>query len=189
VLCCHSNETRAPTAIPSNIQLGGHPYHSSKLHPGPCSSVGMRRGTYSHTHTHTQRDARGVTNFALSTTHAKCNYHRHLHQANNNNRLQYCAHLSQSARADFAFGCAILRCHLASQSGSGVRRFAMSQTPSLISYVKTRRHPQNRKYMSANDRATATSMYTENFVNLDMWFLIYASRQTDRPAETHIQTR
>jgi len=33
-LCCHSNET-----------LEGTPYHSPKLHPGPCSSVGMRRGT------------------------------------------------------------------------------------------------------------------------------------------------
>jgi len=27
----------------------GHPYHSPKLHPGPCSSVGMQRGTDRHT--------------------------------------------------------------------------------------------------------------------------------------------
>jgi len=29
----------------------GHPYHSSKLHPGPCSSVGMWRGTDTQTDT------------------------------------------------------------------------------------------------------------------------------------------
>ena len=43
-LCCHSNETRAPIANPpNNAQLEGTPYHSPKLHPGPCSSVRMRR--------------------------------------------------------------------------------------------------------------------------------------------------
>jgi len=61
----------------------GHPYHSPKLHPGPCSSVGMRRWTDTHTQT-------AVTNihFASSTTHAKCNEypaasvaHRRGHQA------------------------------------------------------------------------------------------------------------
>jgi len=32
----------APIANPPNsAQLGGIPYHSLKLHPGPCSSVGM----------------------------------------------------------------------------------------------------------------------------------------------------
>ena len=42
-LCCHSNATRAPIANPLNIaQLGGSLYHASKLHPGPCSSVGLR---------------------------------------------------------------------------------------------------------------------------------------------------
>jgi len=30
----------------------GIPYHSPKLHPGPCSSVGMRRGTDRQTHRH-----------------------------------------------------------------------------------------------------------------------------------------
>ena len=46
VLYCHSNETRAPIANPPNsAQLEGTPYHSPKLHLGPCSSVGMRRVT------------------------------------------------------------------------------------------------------------------------------------------------
>ena len=36
-LCCHSNATRAPIAnSPNSTQLGGIPYHSSKLHPGLC---------------------------------------------------------------------------------------------------------------------------------------------------------
>ena len=41
-LCCHSNETCAPIANPPKED---NPYHSSKLHPGPYSSVGMWRGT------------------------------------------------------------------------------------------------------------------------------------------------
>jgi len=36
----------------------GIPYHSPKLHPGPCNSVGMRprkdKDTYKHTNRHTQ---------------------------------------------------------------------------------------------------------------------------------------
>ena len=54
-VCCHSNQICAPTANPPNsAQLGGirgtrgH-YHSSKLHPSPCSSVGMRQGTHTQT--------------------------------------------------------------------------------------------------------------------------------------------
>jgi len=44
-LCCHSNETRAPIANPPNsAQLDVTHYHPHKLHPGPCSSVGMRDG-------------------------------------------------------------------------------------------------------------------------------------------------
>jgi len=36
----------APIANPPNTaQLEGTLYQSPKLHPGPCSSVGMRRGT------------------------------------------------------------------------------------------------------------------------------------------------
>jgi len=55
--CCHSNETRAPIANPLNsAQLEGTPYHFPNLHPGPCSSVGMRRGTETQTDRHT--DAR-----------------------------------------------------------------------------------------------------------------------------------
>jgi len=44
---CHSNATRAPIANPPNsAQLGGIPYHSPKLHPGPCNSVGMQTDTH-----------------------------------------------------------------------------------------------------------------------------------------------
>jgi len=63
-LCCHSNETRAPITNPSNsAQLKGTPYHSPKLHPGPCNSVGMRRGADRPTHTETQM---AVTNIYIS---------------------------------------------------------------------------------------------------------------------------
>ena len=50
--------------------LLGRPYHSPKLHPGSCSSAGIRRGTDRHTDTQTC-----VTNihFASSTTHVKYN--------------------------------------------------------------------------------------------------------------------
>jgi len=42
-------------ANPSNTaQLEGTPYHSPKLHLGPWSSVGMRRGTDRHTDCHGQ---------------------------------------------------------------------------------------------------------------------------------------
>jgi len=48
--CCHSNETCAAIANPPySAQLGGTPCHSSQLHPGPCSSVGMWWGTVRHT--------------------------------------------------------------------------------------------------------------------------------------------
>jgi len=50
-LCCHSNESRAPIANPSHsAQLEGTLYHFAKLHPSPCSSVGMRRWTDAQTH-------------------------------------------------------------------------------------------------------------------------------------------
>jgi len=49
-LCCCSNETRALIVNPLNsAQLQGTPYHSPNLHPDPCISVGMRRGTDRHT--------------------------------------------------------------------------------------------------------------------------------------------
>ena len=67
-LCCHSNTTLAPIANPPNsAQLGGSPYHSPKLHPGPCNSVGMRprtdRRTDRQTHRHT--DARDHSTFIV----------------------------------------------------------------------------------------------------------------------------
>ena len=44
-------ETLAPIAHLSNsAQLEGTLYHSPNLHPGPHSSVGMRRGTDRETH-------------------------------------------------------------------------------------------------------------------------------------------
>ena len=36
---------------PNSAQLLGTSYYSSKLHQGMCSSVGMWRGTDTHTHT------------------------------------------------------------------------------------------------------------------------------------------
>ena len=58
-LRCHNNETRAPIANPPNsAQLGGTPYHSRKLHPGPCCSVGVRPRTDTHRETETQTHRR-----------------------------------------------------------------------------------------------------------------------------------
>jgi len=55
-LCCHSNATRAPIANPPNsAQLGGSLYHAPKLHPAPCSSVGVRPRTDRHTDRQTHR--------------------------------------------------------------------------------------------------------------------------------------
>ena len=55
-----------------SAQLGGSLYHAPKLHPGPCSSVGVRPRTDRHTHTDTQTRVTTI-HFASSTTHAKCN--------------------------------------------------------------------------------------------------------------------
>ena len=64
----HSNATRALIANPPNgAQLGGSPYHSSKLHPGPCNSVAYGRGQ-----TDTQTRVTTI-HFASSMTHARCN--------------------------------------------------------------------------------------------------------------------
>ena len=50
----------------------GPPYHSPKLHPDPCSSVGVRPRT--DRQTDTQTDARDHYTFrVVYTTHAKCN--------------------------------------------------------------------------------------------------------------------
>jgi len=44
-LYCHSNETRAPIAnSPNSAQLRDTPYHSPKLHAGPCSSAECGEG-------------------------------------------------------------------------------------------------------------------------------------------------
>jgi len=70
---CHSNAIRAQIANPANsAQLGGIPYHSPKLHPGPCNSVGMRLRTDTQTDIQTQTRVTTI-HFASSTTHAKCN--------------------------------------------------------------------------------------------------------------------
>jgi len=72
-LCWHSNKTRAPIANPPNsAQLEGTPYHFPKLHPGPCSSVGMRRGSGTHRQTDTQTRVVNI-HFASATPHVKCN--------------------------------------------------------------------------------------------------------------------
>jgi len=78
-LCDHSNATCAPIANWTNsAQLGGIPYHSPKLHPGPCNSycVGMRPRTDTQTQTRVS-----TIHFALFTTHAKCNNNIHLYSA------------------------------------------------------------------------------------------------------------
>jgi len=59
-LCCDSNETRAPI---NSAQLEGTPLPFLKLHPGPCISVGMWRGTDTRTHRHT--DGRDQYTFRL----------------------------------------------------------------------------------------------------------------------------
>jgi len=66
-LCCPSNETHALIAnLPNSTQLEGTPYHSPNVHAGPCSSVGMRRGTDTQT-------AMINIHFASAMRHAKCN--------------------------------------------------------------------------------------------------------------------
>ena len=66
-LCCHSNETRAPIANPPNsAQLEGTIYHSHNSHPGPCSSMEMRRGTDRHTNRQT---AVATVHFASAPSH------------------------------------------------------------------------------------------------------------------------
>jgi len=73
LVCCHSNKTCAPVANPPNtVQLEGTPYHSPKLHPGPCSSVGMRPGTDRQIDT---QMAMANIHFASAMPHAKCNQH------------------------------------------------------------------------------------------------------------------
>jgi len=66
-LCCHSNATRVPIAnLPNSAQLGGSLYQAPKLHPGPCSNVGVQPWT------DTQMRVTSI-HFASSMTHTKCN--------------------------------------------------------------------------------------------------------------------
>jgi len=66
VLCCHSNETQAMHRL-QICPTRGHPVPSPKLHPGQCSSVGMRPRTDTH------RQTRVTTmHFVSSMTHEKC---------------------------------------------------------------------------------------------------------------------
>ena len=59
MLIYSSNETRSPNAnLPTCAHLGGILYQSPMLHPGTCSSVGMRRGQ---TGTHRDRQPWAIT--------------------------------------------------------------------------------------------------------------------------------
>jgi len=65
------NETRAPIANPPNTgstELEDTPTIPEELHPSPCSSVGLRRGTDRQTHAQT---AVTTIQFASATPHAK----------------------------------------------------------------------------------------------------------------------
>ena len=54
--CCHSNATCEPIANPPNrAQLGGIPYHSPKLRPGPSNSVCIRPRSNEELQYHTNR--------------------------------------------------------------------------------------------------------------------------------------
>ena len=67
-VCCHSNETVHWLQIRPTVHNYRAPLPFPKLHPGPCSSVGMRRGTDRYIDTQTV-----VINihFASATPHAK----------------------------------------------------------------------------------------------------------------------
>jgi len=52
-LCCHSNPVHRLQIRPT-VHNWGYPLPFPKLHPGPCSSVSMRRRTDTHTQTDTQ---------------------------------------------------------------------------------------------------------------------------------------
>ena len=78
-LCCRRNETPCiDCKSAQQCTTRWHPYHSSKLHPGPCSSVGMRRGIDRHTdeqkHRHTDGHDHYTCHVASATPHAKYNY-------------------------------------------------------------------------------------------------------------------
>jgi len=96
--CCHSNETCALTAnLPNTAQLGGNPYHSHKLYPDPCSSVGMRQGTDRRTDKQTH-----ITNIHFTSLRLT----RNVIIGDNGSAMQVClyAQIRQLYRADFATG-------------------------------------------------------------------------------------
>jgi len=69
----HPIAHRAPLEVPL--------YHSPELHPGPCSNVGMRRGTDRQTHRQidTDRQTAAVNiHFASAMLCAKCNNNHYL---------------------------------------------------------------------------------------------------------------
>jgi len=71
IMLLYSNAIHAPIANPPNsAQLRGIPYHSTKLHPGPCNSVDIRPWTDTQTYTQTRVT---TIHFVSSTTHAKRN--------------------------------------------------------------------------------------------------------------------
>ena len=87
-LSCHSNPARAQIANPPNsAQLGGNLYHAPKLHPGPCSSVGVRPRTDTHTDRQTHRRAgrqyilrrlrRRQNVISFAPTHTDYSHHHH----------------------------------------------------------------------------------------------------------------
>jgi len=55
---------------PNGAQLEGTPYQFPKLHPGPCSNVGMQQGTDRQAHRQT---AVANIHFASGMPHLKCN--------------------------------------------------------------------------------------------------------------------
>ena len=68
--------------LPNSAQLGDTPFHSPKLHPGPCSSVGMWQGTNTPT-------AMAI-HFSLAMTQAKCINTSMILNMKKNRMSEYC---------------------------------------------------------------------------------------------------
>ena len=56
-------------ATDCSAQLGDIPYHSPKLHPGPCNSVDMRPRTDTQTDTHTDTQTRVIDHNTFSVVY------------------------------------------------------------------------------------------------------------------------
>jgi len=82
---------------PNSAELGGIPYHSPKLQPSPCNSVGIRPRTGTQTDTQTRVT---TIHFSLSTTHAKCNKNFNI----KNKRLRPCFQPRQKLRGSIFIG-------------------------------------------------------------------------------------